>query len=139
MASIRSELRRLHDTNGGTLTPEMVVAAAEPESSPLHGRFEWDDTVAGHKYRLRQAAALIREQRIEYARNSRGPRTVREYTSTYEAGSPERGAYQATNELMRDELSAAIVLRNFQRALADLKRQYGHLKEFAELLKEAAA
>lgn len=138
MTSIRDELRRLHDTNGGKLTPEVVVKAATPARSPLHTRFEWDNTVAGHKFRLLQAADLIREQRVEYARDARGPKTVREYTSTYEAGSSERGAYQATEDVMVNDLSAAIVLRNFERALADLKRQYGCLKEFGERLRRAA-
>lgn len=138
MASVRQELRRIHDANGGRLTPAAVVKAATPLKSPLHSRFEWDDTVAGHKFRLAQAADMIREQRVEYARDRRGPKTVREYTSTYEAGM-ERGGYKATEDLLADELTAAIVLRNFERALADLKRQYGHLREFAQMLKDAAA
>jgi hypothetical protein len=134
MASIREELRRIHDRQNGELSPAAVVKAAKPVNHPLHNQFEWDNTVAGHKYRLVQAAALIREQRVEYARDARGPKTVREYTSTYVAGSNQRGSYKATEDVMANELSAAIVLRNFERALADLKRQYGHLKEFSNML-----
>lgn len=138
MTSVRDELRRIHDMNNGQLTPDLVVKAAKPANAPLHNRFEWNDTIAGHKYRLRQAADLIREQRIEYARDARGSKTVRAYTSTYEAGSPNRGAYQATEDVMVNDFSAAIVLRNFERALADLKRQFGHLKEFGERLRREA-
>jgi hypothetical protein len=39
---------------------------------------------------------------------------------------------------MADDFSAAIVLRNFERSLADLKRQYGHLKEFRDRLIQVA-
>lgn len=139
MASVRDELRRIHNSNGGKLTPAAVVKAARSPKSPLHNRFEWDDSVAGEKYRLIQAGDLIREQRVEYARDRRGPKTVREYTSTYQAGDAERGAYRATEDVMANEMSAAIVLRSFERALSDLKRQYGHLKEFGEMLRDAAA
>lgn len=138
MAGIRDELRRIHDINDGKLTPEAVVKAAKSSMSPLHSSFEWDNTRAGHLYRLQQAADLIRSMKIEYAQTRNGPKTVREYTSTYEAGSAERGVYQATEEVMANEFSAAIVLRNFERALADLKRSFGHLKEFGEQLRRAA-
>jgi hypothetical protein len=40
-------------------TPEGVVEAARAETSPLHGFFEWDDNIAGEKYRLGQARDLI--------------------------------------------------------------------------------
>lgn len=49
------EIRRAR----GSVTAEAVVAAATPETSPLHSEFEWDDTKAGHQYRLGQARELI--------------------------------------------------------------------------------
>jgi hypothetical protein len=139
MASVRDELRRIHDANGGELTPEVVVASAKPVNSPLHSRFEWDDSVAGHKYRLVQAGELIREQRVEYARDRRGPKSVRAYTSTYEVGAPSPGVYKATEDVVTNDLSYQIMQRNFDRALADIKRKFGHLKEFREKLRDAAA
>lgn len=42
------------------LTPETLLAVSRDESSPLHNDFEWRDDVAAHKYRLQQAADLIR-------------------------------------------------------------------------------
>ena len=46
------------------LTPEQVVEAARDPASPLHEEFEWDDTEAGHKWRLNQARTLIRSVRV---------------------------------------------------------------------------
>lgn len=54
-----SELARVR-AECGALTPEAVVADAEREDAPLHAAFEWDDSVAGHKYRLHQARSMIR-------------------------------------------------------------------------------
>lgn len=139
MASLRDELRKIHDANGKQLTPEAVVKAARPAKHPLHNRFEWDDTKAGHLYRLHQAAELIRSVKVEYARDRNGPKTVREYTSTYEVGSSRPGVYRATEDVVQDEISHAILLRNLEREIADLKRRYGHLKEFGDLMRRGAA
>jgi hypothetical protein len=48
----------------GDLTPELVVNAARSKRSPLHERFQWDDTAAAHSYRLVQAAWLIRTVKV---------------------------------------------------------------------------
>ena len=48
----------------GRLTPTLVVDAARPVGSPLHSRFEWDDTIAGPAYRLQQAGAVIRSVKV---------------------------------------------------------------------------
>ena len=42
------------------LTPELVVADAEPNNAVLHGEFEWNNKKAGTMYRLEQARHLIR-------------------------------------------------------------------------------
>ena len=42
------------------LSPETLLDVSSDKSSPLHDEFEWRDDVAAHKYRLQQAADLIR-------------------------------------------------------------------------------
>lgn len=42
------------------LTPETLLEASSDKSSPLHDEFEWRDDVAAQKYRLQQAADMIR-------------------------------------------------------------------------------
>ena len=44
----------------GELTAKGTVDEARDEKSPLHPEFEWDDGVAGEKYRINQASSLIR-------------------------------------------------------------------------------
>lgn len=60
---VAAELRRIQDKQG-RITPEIVVTAAEKPKSPLHHLFEWDDTVAGHKYRIEQAREVIRSVKL---------------------------------------------------------------------------
>lgn len=43
----------------GQYTPKDVVEKARSRNSPIHRYFEWDDTKAAEKWRLRQAKKLI--------------------------------------------------------------------------------
>jgi hypothetical protein len=58
--NVCKELERLRNLRGGIITPEQVVAAAKPRSSPLHLAFTWDDGEAAHQWRLEQARHLLR-------------------------------------------------------------------------------
>ena len=60
---LSNELKRIYDRDGG-IKASVVVAEAEPEDSPLHDSFEWDDSLAGAEYRLIQARKLIRRVKI---------------------------------------------------------------------------
>lgn len=58
-----TELRN-HYHRHGRITPRALVDEAEPDDAPLHPCFEWDDEVAGDKYRLLQARKLVRAVRV---------------------------------------------------------------------------
>lgn len=66
LVAIREELEKLGTET--RLTPETVVEAARDPRSPLHDRFQWDDSVAGEAYRLQQARALIKQVRVDVVR-----------------------------------------------------------------------
>lgn len=59
--AVLAELQKLAKSNRGLLRPVTVVSAAEDEASPLHSKFEWDDTLAAAKHRLWQARQLIEQ------------------------------------------------------------------------------
>lgn len=48
----------------GEVKPQELVDTARPTSSPIHDAFEWDDSIAGEKYRLIQADTWIRNVTI---------------------------------------------------------------------------
>lgn len=60
-ASIKRIMNNLARRYNWELNPRRVVNAARPANSPLHPYFEWDNDKCGEKYRLLQAAKLIRE------------------------------------------------------------------------------
>lgn len=49
----------------GVLKPEDIVEFARSPKTALHSSFEWDDTKAGHEYRLWQARQLIVSVKIK--------------------------------------------------------------------------
>lgn len=60
---VGEELERIRSKTG-QLVPADVVSAARPKKSPIHAAFEWDDTLAGEKYRIHQARNIIRAVRV---------------------------------------------------------------------------
>lgn len=67
-------LQRLSTENGDSLTARVVVDAARPFDSPLHGCFEWDDLRAAELFRETQARHVISSIRV--LDNERGSQTV---------------------------------------------------------------
>lgn len=60
VSTIITQLKEI-ELRDGVLTPSAVVNLAKDSNHPLHNVFEWNDTIAGEKYRLVQARQLINE------------------------------------------------------------------------------
>jgi hypothetical protein len=134
--SLRDTLTAIY-TERGKLTPPLVVEEAANPQHPLHDRFEWDDTIAGPKYRERQAADLIRSVRVRFTSpNSQEEIDVRAFVSRREAGDPHAVAseYAPVEEIMLDDVARTILLRNMEREWIQFRRRYQHLAEFGELV-----
>lgn len=130
-------LQRIYAARGD-LTPPAVVEEATPADHPLHSYFEWDDTIGGHQNRLRQAAELIRSVRVVYQPTPAAKAvSVRAYVSVPAAGedpaTPQRH-YVATRDAMSDDFMSKQVLRDFEGRIRSLRKQYGHLAEFREVV-----
>jgi len=118
----------------GELTPRAVVDEARDARHPLHHRFEWNDEIAGEAYRRSQAAELIRSVKVVYKETPDGEeRKIRAFSSV-----PTVVGYQPTEEVMADDFSRKLLLRELERDIKALRRKYAHLSEFAEMLRDAA-
>jgi hypothetical protein len=70
-------LEEIAEKNGGVLTPELVLTTAKNKKHPLHASFEWDNTAAAHKWRIEQAARLIRASKFVAFLNKSDPEPIR--------------------------------------------------------------
>lgn len=135
MSGLRDELTAIYQRQGH-LTPALVVSEATPEESPLHHRFEWDNNVAGDKYRLIQARELIRSCTVVYKETDTSEDRVRAFVATYTPGDADSAGYRPTEEVMQDDFASKLVLRQFEREVQALRRSYGHLVEFEAIIRQ---
>jgi hypothetical protein len=130
-------LRELTARNDGVLLPEHVVAHAEEPTSPLHGYFTWDDEVAGHQYRLGEAARLIRTVRVEML--GRNERMVQ--VRAFESLPRDRGAgggYRPITDIISSEEFRKELLESALKDLEAFQRRYSMLAELADVFAEIA-
>lgn len=130
MSSLRDELQAIYDAHG-KLTPKIVVDEARDDEHPLHPQFEWDDAVAGEKYRQHQARALIQSVKIKY-RNGDKLEEVRYFQSVRRE---DGHSYEPTEKVIEDEVTREILLRDMEREWRQLLSRYSRFKEFVELVK----
>jgi hypothetical protein len=131
--STLAELLSIYEKHG-TVNPEIVLAEATPVDHPLHDRFEWDDSIAGHKYRLNQARELIRSVKVQPADDSTA--SLRAFVSVR---APSEPSNYVPVETVDNPVTQAIVLRQMRREIEALRRRYEHLAEFWAAIQELSA
>ena len=115
----------------GQLSEEIVVEEASDPKHPLHHRFEWNDAVAGHKYRLEQAGRLLR---VTYKVSlGDGSADLRAFVVPRRADGVS-GVYEPLEEVVADPMSREIMLREMRRDWQNFKRRYQHMQEFVNLV-----
>lgn len=115
----------------GMLTPAVVLQEASNPDHPLHTRFEWDDSVAAYKYRLSQAADLLR---VTYRPDPDLPRDLRAFWVMKGVdGSPE-SQYVPTEEVLLDPIARQLMLNQMRREWRSFQRRYEGMAEFAQML-----
>ena len=122
---VAKRLAEIAGRNNGSLTPDLVVKDAEDSSSPLHELFEWDDGIAGHKYRIEQARQVITSVRVVITTEHKAVSTVY-YVRDPEAESTEQG-YVSIDKLKSDsDLARESIVMEFSRAASYLQRARIH-------------
>lgn len=130
---IISELNRIASRNGGVLKPELVVEEARRPSSPLHSRFQWDDSVAAHEYRIFQARNLIRV--VVHVLPNGNEETERVWVSLKQDQQNEGGGYRTLVSVLSDADLRQQLLEQAFEDLQYFEEKYSHLQELAEIFK----
>ena len=128
---IAVELLKLKNDNGVINPTEVVKWARTNKKSHLHGSLEWDDSVAGERWRLWQVRALISVHIVDA---DGGRRFVSLSIDRKHDGS---NGYRPLDDIIGRPDLRAIMLRD---ALADLERiqaRYAKLSELAPVWEQA--
>ena len=130
--AIKQELEKIRVSHKGLLTTHAVVKHARNKQSILHSQFEWDDAVAGHKYRLMQARQLIRIH-VEVHESISGP--IRAYinltTDRYDR--KQGGGYRCMDDVLSNSDWRAQMLGDARAELEVFQEKYGMLTELCEV------
>ena len=127
---VAAAIREAYVEEDGQRLPELVLAKAEAGDKRLRGYFEWDDSAAGHAYRLEQAAQLVRRVKVTVLRSAdEAPIKVRAYIARKELPSSEEeniepGAYIAIERVAGQSAYEASVADSIKRDLLRLERKY---------------
>lgn len=122
---------------GFSATPAQIVEAARPVKSPIHKLFEWNNTVAGEKYRLQQARwhTAHLEVVIVSGEGTEKTKAFHSVVISNDAGDREKAYCSMENISENSDLREQVIAK----ALAELnawKFRYGQYRRvFSEVFK----
>lgn len=143
----------------GEITPKMIVEYARDENSLLHSIFEWNDSVAGEKWRLKQASQLLRnisyvryetpiERRVEPIvlhkgdiesvedenKNKSTEIVYRRAFSNVSMSENERAAYHPTEIVLQNDYAFEMLLEKAKNDCVVFKFKYDNLVHLSEVI-----
>jgi hypothetical protein len=131
---LREQLTSIYEARG-QLTPQDVVDEATPKTSPLHSRFEWNDKIAGPRYRLVQAQELIRSVKVAYRNGSDEDDHLRAFVSVpRESGF----VYEPVERVVEDDMLTRITLQAMEREWRSMRRRYARFEAFWKMIQKDA-
>ena len=107
-----------------------VVEKAKDKNSEMHSIFEWDNSVAGNKYREIQAGTMVRNLVIVRHDETEEKTNVRYFVSTGKRDS----TYTPTRLVIRNQDAYEQLLERAYAELRTFKEKYSTLSELDEIL-----
>lgn len=137
--SLYDELMEVYD-HRGMINGRLVVDEWRPEDHPSHGRLEWDDQIAGERYRIGQAEGLIRIARISIeVEQKNGRRKIRNQRVFIATGTVGAGSeYHLAEEVVKDPVKYQLALSRLTVQAKALRREFSELQEYERIVREHA-
>lgn len=110
------------------ITPQNVVELARNENSVIHNDFEWNDEIAGEKYRNIQAGEMIRNFLIETKKEEKTPVRALQITT-------ETNVYKPVKFFLKNEDEYQSLLKRALVELQGFKARYSSLVELEDIFK----
>ena len=131
---IRQELDGIAESNNGILKAVDVVEFAKDPKTALHSRFVWDDTQAGHQYRLIQARHIIKQIYVTIPEKENIEYQV--FVSMPDDRKNPDGGYRTLVEVMSDEEMRKKLLAQAYAEFKLWQKKYQQLKELAPVFEK---
>ena len=124
---VGEELRIIEERE--ELTREKVVEYAKDEKSELHKCFEWDDKIAGEKFRLVQATNVLTSISIVYEEEPK--RTTRLFVNI--KNDDEKREYKNIVSVLENDREYQQLLDKAERDFISYKTKYNDLVKLNDL------
>lgn len=127
----------------GHITPQIVLDEARIKTSPLHSYFEWNNSAAAEKFRLVQAAALIRRIKVTIEAQPERTINVRAFVNVDKSMTDNdedeselvaSSVYVTVQEALTSTNYRAQLLNDCNRDIAAFRSKYAALEEAAGIL-----
>lgn len=122
---VGKELEKLN----GDVTASAVVELAKNKKSEMHDYFEWDNEIAGQKYREKQARDLIRNIKVTFVKEEKESEPVRAYVNV-----KRFNGYSPIEKVVKDVDAYQMLLDRAYEELRVIKNKYAQLQEIQEKL-----
>ena len=129
--SVKEELLFIGSKHDNFVSPHIVVEFAKNPDTCLHSKFEWNDTKAGHEYRIYQARKIISLE-LQVVGNEKKQVLTRIFVSLQDDRSPEKG-YRLVTDVLADENLRKQFLDEALVEFIRIKNKYESLKELAKI------
>ncbi len=112
------------------LTTKNLVEASRPEDAPLHKEFEWNNDIAGEKFREMQAGKMITNLKVVIKQDE--TKKIRGFvTLEHSVGRP--GTFERTEKVLEVTEKRNRLLTLAIKELQAFRKKYIMLSELAEL------
>ena len=99
---LKQEFEEIMKKNKGFISPESVVEYGKNKHTYIHSKLTWDDSEAGHKYRLIEAGCLIRSVKVEIVMDKQEDRVVKIRGLASLPADRGRGGYRKIEKILDD-------------------------------------
>jgi len=130
--TVFARIQQLQQTKGGRLMAQDVVEDARPVGSALHSAFEWNDGIAGEKFRCWQARNLMHSLRLITIQDGVKTSEHRVILSVPKTDENER-VYMSAQSAMANPKWRTALLEQAARDLASWRARYQDLAELADI------
>ncbi len=114
---------------GENITASGVVALARKKKSEMHDYFEWDNEIAGEKYRESQARKLIQLIEVTFTKDDEEIKPVRAYVNVKQCS-----GYSPIEDVVQDVDVYQMLLDRAYEDLRIIKNKYAELQEIQDRL-----
>lgn len=128
------------EARDGSVTSQSFLEYSRPEDSATHSMFEWDDTIAAEKYRLRQAGAIINqlEVKLEFENSpAQGAEIkvvpIKAFMNVSAKAPTEAGVFVNAVAVQQEDEYRNTVLQNALSELRAFQRKYSNFSEFSKV------